>query len=41
MTRGEAVSGLMKKQGYEHIQVVQDLAGLDRCVIGIRNQEET
>lgn len=38
--QGEAVSSLMKKQGYEQIQVVQDLAGLDRCVTGIRNQEE-
>ncbi|MFQ6809996.1 MAG: peptide chain release factor N(5)-glutamine methyltransferase [Blautia sp.] len=38
--QGEAVSGLMKKQGYEQIQVVQDLAGLDRCVTGIRKQEE-
>ena len=38
--QGEAVSGLMKNQGYEQIQVVQDLAGLDRCVTGIRNQEE-
>lgn len=38
--QGEAVSSLMKNQGYEQIQVVQDLAGLDRCVTGIRNQEE-
>lgn len=38
--QGEAVSGLMKNQGYEQIQVVQDLAGLDRCVTGIRKQEE-
>lgn len=38
--QGEAVSSLMKEQGYEHIRVVKDLAGLDRCVIGIRNQEE-
>lgn len=35
--QGEAVSSLMKNQGYEQIQVVQDLAGLDRCVTGIRN----
>ena len=38
--QGEAVSDLMKNQGYEQIQVVQDLAGLDRCVTGIRKQEE-
>lgn len=36
--QGEAVSTLMENQGYEQIQVVQDLAGLDRCVIGIRRK---
>lgn len=36
--QGEAVSTLMKNQGYEQIRVVQDLAGLDRCVTGIRRK---
>lgn len=34
--QGEAVSQLMEKQGYSQVQVIQDLAGLDRCVTGIR-----
>ena len=38
--QGEAVSSLMKEQGYRQVQVVKDLAGLDRVVTGRKNQEE-
>lgn len=38
--QGEAVSNIMKKQGYSDIRVVKDLAGLDRVVIGKKKQEE-
>ena len=31
---------LMKNAGYEQITVKKDLAGLDRVVIGKKNQEE-
>lgn len=34
--QGESVSRLMREQGYSQVQVIQDLAGLDRCVTGIR-----
>lgn len=34
--QGESVSRLMRDQGYSQVQVIQDLAGLDRCVTGIR-----
>lgn len=36
--QGEAVSGIMKEYGFEDIQVRKDLAGLDRVVIGRRNE---
>ena len=32
--QGQAVSELMRAQGYREIQVVQDYAGLDRVVLG-------
>ena len=32
--QGEAVSGLLLKAGFTGIQVVKDLAGLDRVVLG-------
>lgn len=32
----EPVSRLMREQGYSQVQVIPDLAGLDRCVTGIR-----
>lgn len=32
--QGEAVSALMREQGYEHVTVIKDLSGLDRVVIG-------
>lgn len=38
--QGKAVAGLMEEQGFERIRVVKDLAGLDRVVIGRKNQEE-
>lgn len=38
--QGEAVSSLMKAQGYAQVQVVKDLAGLDRVVTGRKKQEE-
>lgn len=38
--QGEAVAQLMKEQGYTEVKVIQDLAGLDRVVIGKKNQEE-
>lgn len=34
--QGEPVSRLMREQGYSQVQVIPDLAGLDRCVTGIR-----
>ena len=34
--QGESVSRLMRDQGYSQVQVIPDLAGLDRCVTGIR-----
>ncbi len=38
--QGEAVSGLLEKEGYREIRIVKDLAGLDRVVIGRKQQEE-
>ena len=38
--QGETVAQLMKEQGYTEVKVIQDLAGLDRVVIGRKNQEE-
>ena len=38
--QGEAVASLMEEQGYRQVQVVKDLAGLDRVVTGRKNQEE-
>lgn len=38
--QGKAVSSLMKENKYEKIQVLQDLAGLDRVVIGRKKKEE-
>lgn len=38
--QGEAVSRLMKENHYSDIRVVKDLSGLDRAVLGKRNQEE-
>ena len=32
--QAQAVSAMMKQNGYEHIGVIQDLAGLDRVVMG-------
>ena len=33
-TQGAAVSGMMKTAGFEQVQVIKDLPGLDRVVIG-------
>lgn len=38
--QGAAVSSLMCSKGYNNVNVIKDLAGLDRVVIGWRNQEE-
>lgn len=38
--QGEAVSGFMKENGYKEVQVLQDLAGLDRVVTGRIKKEE-
>ena len=38
--QGEAVSDMMKNTGYQEVQVIKDLAGLDRVVIGRLVQEE-
>ena len=38
--QGKAVSEFMKENGYEEVQVLQDLAGLDRVVIGRIEKEE-
>ena len=37
--QGEAVSELMKAEGYSDVRVKKDLAGLDRVVIGMYNKE--
>lgn len=37
--QGEAVSELMKAEGYSDVKVKKDLAGLDRVVIGMYNKE--
>ncbi len=37
--QGEEVSNLMKKAGYQKIAVKKDLAGLDRVVTGMYNEE--
>lgn len=34
--QGQAVSAMMRKAGYEDVRVIQDLAGLDRVVVGRR-----
>ena len=38
--QGEAVQQMLLQAGYEEIEVVQDLAGLDRVVLGRMHQEE-
>ena len=38
--QGEAVRQMLLQAGYEEIEVVQDLAGLDRVVLGRMHQEE-
>lgn len=38
--QGEAVSEMMRSAGYTKVQVIKDLAGLDRVVIGKLAQEE-
>lgn len=38
--QGEAVSRLMKENHYRDIRVVKDLSGLDRVVLGKKDQEE-
>ena len=38
--QGEAVSDMMIDAGYSGVQVIKDLAGLDRVVIGKLIQEE-
>lgn len=37
--QGEAVSGLLRENGYQNVQVKKDLAGLDRVVIGVYDKE--
>lgn len=37
--QGEAVKGLMETRGYKKVQVIKDLAGLDRVVYGILDKE--
>ena len=39
--QGEALSEMMKSEGYCQIQVIKDLAGLDRVVIGKLVQEDS
>ena len=38
--QGEAVSEMMKSAGYVQVEVIKDLAGLDRVVVGKLAQEE-
>ncbi len=37
--QGDAVTALMKKNGFEQVRLLQDLAGLDRVVSGRRSQD--
>ncbi len=37
--QGDAVTALMKKNGFEEVRLLQDLAGLDRVVSGRRSQD--
>lgn len=39
--QADDVRNMMEAAGYEEIQVVQDLAGLDRVVLGKKHQEES
>ena len=36
--QGEKVSGIMQANGYQEINILQDLAGLNRVVIGKRKE---
>ena len=39
-TQGKAVSGLLKEAGYREVEVLKDLAGLDRVVRAVRYKEK-
>ncbi len=39
--QAKALRDMMESSGYEEIEVVQDLAGLDRVVLGKKHQEES
>ena len=39
-SQGEDVAGLLQKEGFENIEIRQDLAGLDRVVLGRKNLQE-
>lgn len=34
--QGEEVAGLMRRQGFKNVEIKQDLAGLDRIVLGVK-----
>ena len=38
--QGEDVSKLLEKAGFRQVQVIQDLAGLDRVALGWKKQSE-
>ena len=38
-TQGEAVSTMMKAAGFTGVQIVKDLPGLDRVVLGQKQEE--
>ena len=39
-SQGEDVADLLRKEGYEDIEIRQDLAGLDRVVLGRKKLQE-
>ena len=38
-TQGEAVSTMMKAAGFTGVQIIKDLPGLDRVVLGQKQEE--
>lgn len=37
--QGKAVSGIMEKAGFSYVEIIKDLAGLDRVVLGKKTEE--
>ena len=39
-SQGEDVAGLLRKEGFENIEIRKDLSGLDRVVLGRKKLQE-